>query len=90
MLLIFVSMGCPQQTTLLTHEAIGCLQKHDAFEICVDRMPAKNMMLLIFVSIGCQQKTTFLTYEAIGCQQKHDAFDICVDRMPAKNDTFNI
>ena len=28
--------------TVLTHEAIGCLQKHDAFEICVDRMPAKT------------------------------------------------
>ena len=55
--------------------SIGCLQKHDAFDICVDRMPAK--------------KQNVLTHEAIGCQQKHHAFDICVDRMPSKNDTFN-
>ena len=38
----FVSIGCPQITTLLTHEAIGCQQKHYAFDICVDRMPANN------------------------------------------------
>ena len=42
MLLIFVSIGCPQIATLLTHEAIGCQEKRNAFDICVDRMPANN------------------------------------------------
>ena len=37
-----VSIGCPQITIFLIHEAIGCQQKHDAFDICVDRMPANN------------------------------------------------
>ena len=42
MLLIFVSIGRPQIKTLLTHEAIGSLQKHDAFNIRVDRIAANN------------------------------------------------
>jgi len=32
----------PQITTLLTHETIGCQQKHDAFDIFVDGMPANS------------------------------------------------
>jgi hypothetical protein len=26
----------------ILHDVIGCPQKHDAFDICVDRMPANN------------------------------------------------